>query len=1288
MDSNKLIVNQSTLTDIADAIRTKTNTSSPIPLTSFKQKILSIDSNGLVFNEADKINSSWQFYKLASTPTDKDYNDATYQDILNNGTFSNINLPHDFSIYNSFNSTSKSTYEGGYLDGGDAWYKKILNTTKDNDMRYFLYFEGIYMESDVIVNGTHLATHKNGYTNFIVDITDNVINGNNTIAVFVKNRQPSSRWYSGSGIYRDVYLLKSGKVGFGQQTVKITTPNLETEYPKDYCTTNVQFTIENKKTTSQTVSVDAVIKYLNSEVILKTSKSYTIPANTDVTKTENIIIATPKLWGVFDGHYYTLELTMKDSNGTTVSKSTTYYGYRWFKFDSNTGFWLNGKNIKLRGACMHHDLGVLGAEINQSAIDRQLRSLKDAGFNAIRLTHNPSCAEYTNACMKYGMMCIEEAFDCWTIQKKPYDYARFFLEHAESDIKSMVKRSRNNPCIIAWSLGNEIYDTKDAKSSQVLQDPTTTVQNLIAWVKSLDTTRPCTMGENGMQNTVAKAVANYLDVQGLNYSYYASYHNSFPNWCIYGSETTSALSSRGVYARDDTNYQCSSYDDDTVTWGSYAYVQIDRAESSAFCAGLFIWTGWDYIGEPTPFNKYPARSSYFGCVDIAGLPKDSYYLYQSMWTDKPMCHIVPMDWSQWTVGEDVLIMVYANASSVKLYLNGNLKATLTNKNISDATSKGSFYATIPFEKGRLVANAYDANNNLIAQDVVYTPYSPSKIGIKSDKLYYADGDLIFAEIDCLDKDGNICTLANNTVSVSVQGGGLIGVDNGDATSVLKYRSAEKPLFNGKAVAVIKPIATSITITATSNGLNNGTLTINKGDMTVYNVETKTFIDATQPYEYIEDTKPCTDLSISPTTIELNNTTKTSTITVTTTPTDTTDNVVYTSSNNDVALVNNGTVTAVNNGTCTITVTCGTQSKTCNVTVSGITVDCTSLTLSDTSVILTDESQHDITATVLPSNCTYEVVWSSSDTDVVAIDNGGHYTAVADGTANLIATCGSKTATCSVVVNLTGEKTLSSISVTKTKTTYEVNETYNYDDFTVTANYTNGTSRVVTDYTLNPQEVNTGLAGVYTVIVDYEEDGVTASENINITVVETPQPSDWDVEWNGEATLPSDFVTNDYATLVLNETTNKYELTTSASSYEASVTFNDRVVGSSIIEVEYETSNQSTGKGWNFGIEVIRDDTYKTRFVIFTFRNANVYFNSTASSNIIGANTVNTPIKVKLDLANANSGFANVYYNDELVKENASYNGMSTASTYAGKLYTTSADYKIKAIRVKYAPTET
>lgn len=1277
---------------ICNAIREKDGSTSIIRHQDIPERIKNIPVNkvsqsGLSFTSCQKMNDDWEFKLITSSPTSNEYNSTAAQIALSE-EFTKVNLPHDWSIYNSFNSSSKATYEGGYLDGGDAWYRKKL-TIEDIDNRYFLYFEGIYMESDVIVNGNHLATHKHGYTNFIVEITDVVnVGSENEILVYVKNKQPSSRWYSGSGIYRDVFLLKSGKVGFKQQSVIVTTPNLESEYLKGYCTTNIAYSVENTTSLSQSVSIVATLKYFGFELATKTF-SLSVGANSSINETFDMIVSDPKLWDEYDGQYYTLTLNMYNSEGKIISNSEVYYGYRYFKFDPNTGFWLNGRNLKLRGACMHHDLGCLGAEVNQSAIDRQIKKLKDAGFNAIRLTHNPSCAEFTNACMRMGMMCIEEAFDCWTISKKPNDYARFFMDYAESDVKSMVRRSINNPCVIMWSLGNEIYDTRSAKASRVLQDPIVTATNLRNWVRELDTTRPCTLGENTPNDSTALSVLDVLDVQGINYSNsrYKGLHTTYPNWCIYGSEATSAISSRCVYERDDTNYQCSSYDDDKVTWGAYAYDQLNKTNPE-YVAGMFVWTGWDYIGEPTPFNRYPCRSSYFGTIDIAGFPKDSYYLYQSMWINKPMCHIVPMDWNKWTVGENVRVMVYSNAAYIKLYLNGTLIDTYTNKSISDATSRGSFYGDVPFQKGRLVANAYDSDNNLIAQDVVYTADIPNKLVLKSEKVFYKDSeDLLFVEVDVCDKYDHLCTFADNTISVEVQNGVVIGLDSGDSTSVLPYRSSIKPAFHGKVMCVIRPNNNSVnvTITAKSEGLADGIITVNRGDMTVYTNNEAEFIDATEVYEFNATEYPCETISLNANSVTLNPENSTYQLVTTIAPENCTDSITYTTDNSSVALVdNNGLISLVNDGSCAITVTCGSKSATCSVVVENVSVDCDTLTLSETAITLNSRSQYDITANVTPENCTYEVSWRSDNEQIVVIDNGGHMTAVNNGTANIIATCGSKTATCIVTVDIEeADLSCKAIQLSSDTLTFTSNGT---QILTYTVDPENTTDSV--NWSSDNEEVATVKNGVVTatgngdcvITVICGKCSDTCAVNVTGYVA-----SNWDVEWNGEAELPEGLsLHTEYSTMVLNEDTGLYEVTTSTDNQEGGLKL-DNMFGHGVVEVELISDNWIKGSGWRNGIDV--RVTENKRIAVHNGM-GKMYWLTSSSSQIPNTELINGQSSIiRIDNTHrlidgvSNAG-SKIWVNGVLVWDDTTLSTDKDESKAYSNVWVTSSFSRIRAVRYK------
>lgn len=996
---------------------------------SYADKINDIVSSvGLNYETIENIDEGWKFYNITTSTTSNAYDSTTATAALaNTDAFTDVNLPHDWSIYLDFNSSSAGTYEGGYLDGGDSWYTKTITLdSEDSDKRIYLWFEGIYMESDILINGTHVFAHKNGYTPFLVEITDYVTAGaDNTIAVYVKNKQPSSRWYSGSGIERDVYLIKTNKTAIKQQGIVVTTPNLEDEYTNyGYATTHIAVTLENTLTDTQTGILTNTIKFNGQEICSK-SESVSL-ANGETSYSCDLVVSDPQLWGVFEGNYYELvtELTI---SGEIVSTSTTYYGYRYMNWDPDNGFYLNGTKTFLRGMCMHSDLGALGMEVNQSAIDRQLRILKDMGCNAIRLTHNASSPQYLNACMRYGIMAIEEAFDCWKYKKKTYDYARFFSDYAETDIKDMVRRGINNPAIIMWSLGNEVYDTNASYTTDTdgdgVYDSTDTVKDLVSWVKELDTTRPTTMGENKPTSKVALQVIDEVDVRGLNYSpaYYATWHTNHPTWPIYGSEQVSALSSRGKYSHDSTNYYCSSYDNDKVDWGAYAYSGLSSASSKTYVGGYFVWTGFDYIGEPTPFNKYPAKSSYFGVIDTCGFPKDIFYMYQSQWTDEPMCHICPMEWDDWDEDSSVTVMVYSNCASVSLYLNGTLHNTVK----SSAKSKYAFTFSVPFTKGRLVANAYDSDGNLVAQDYITSTHKAVGTKVTCDKRSVGkDSDeLLFFEADIIDRDGYFCGTADNEITFEVTGGTIVGVDNGHGASVERYKDTNKrTAFSGKALCIVKPDGSSSEVTCTASiedGTTAGSFTVTQvdnGDTIYYEDNTSEFIDATETFTFEEDKVACTGVTLDQTEITATST-DTITLTATVTPTDTTDTLTWSSSNTDVAIVStSGVVTPVNDGTAIITATCGDYSATCTITVSGVTVECTGISLDYTELTITDYAQHDVTATITPDGCTQEVSWESSDTNVVTV-TGGHITAIASGTATVTATCGSYSATCAITVEI-------------------------------------------------------------------------------------------------------------------------------------------------------------------------------------------------------------------------------------------------------------------------------
>ena len=787
-------------------------------------------------------------FKLISSTSDTSYNSTTETGKnYNDDSWDNISIPHDWSIYNSFNSSSPSGYEGGYLDGGDAWYRFKLKTAKLEGQKVYIYFDGIYMESDVYINGTKVKDNK-WYNPFYVEITDYLqYDNNDTLAVFVRNQQPSSRWYSGSGIIRNAYLVSANDVEIGINDIKITTPTLETDVKTNIANTKIDIKINS--TAAKTVNLVNEI-YFNNSLVKSNTKEITLSIGSN-SVTDTIQINNPTLWDEYSGNLYTLKTYVKEGE-VIYHSSETKYGYRYFKFDKDTGFWLNGKNLKLRGVCMHHDLGCLGAEVNKSAIERQIDLLIDMGVNAIRITHNPGSSEFLNVCAEKGILTIEEMFDCWTCAKKSNDFARYYNSHAKEVIDNTINRDKNNPSIIMWSIGNEIIRTSSSYDSATA---TGFVQNMINWIKAIDNERMVTMGDDTPTNSISQDCMQLLDVIGVNYgssSEYSSVKTAIPNKSIYGSETTSALSSRGVYARDNTNKQCSSFDDDKVNWGEYASIELKKHMTDInYLAGMFVWTGFDYIGEPTPFNKYPTKSSYFGIYDTCGFPKDIMYMYQSRWTNNPMVHILP-HWD-WTDG-NIKVWLYSNCYKVGLFLNGK---SLGEKLQTGIGNKYQFEYSVTYTKGTLVANGYNQSGDIVAQDIIYTSQgTPTTVKLSTDKTNVNIGsdDLVFITCDIVDKNGVIVPTANNKITFTVEGGTIVGTDNGDATCVEKYRINIKSAFNGKVLCVVKHngVRGNMIIKANGDNLSEKSITVVKGDKTTLTQKTKqSFIDATKPtiYDY-------------------------------------------------------------------------------------------------------------------------------------------------------------------------------------------------------------------------------------------------------------------------------------------------------------------------------------------------------------------------------------------------------------------------------------------------------
>lgn len=884
-------------------------------------------------NSYNILKNNWKFKLLSNNGTNTSYTNEISQN-YDDSAFENISIPHDWAIYKEFNSASLGGYESGYLDGGDGVYRIKLDTASLNGQKVFLYFNGIFMESEVYVNGNLIGLNK-WYNPFYFDITNNLnFDGNDTLAVLVRVKQPCSRWYSGAGIFRNVYLVTGNYIDVAINSIHVTTPNLETELTKGYATTNVKMSINNKNEESKNINIKNEI-YFNNELVAYNNEVKLL-SNGSSEYTCNILVPSPKLWHEYQGNLYTLK-TIIQIDGAEVYINYTKYGYRYFKFDKDTGFWLNGINMKLRGVCLHHDLGCLGAEVNKSAIERQIRILKNMGCNAIRITHNPASTELLEVCAKEGMLLIEELFDCWTSPKKANDFGRFFNEYSERVIKFTVNRGKNNPAIIMYSIGNEIIRVSGGLTEETA---TALVSNMINTIKAIDTERMVTMGEDRPDNAVARAVMQLMDVVGVNYgndSEYTSLREAYPEFKVYGSETTSAVSSRGIYARDNVNLQCSSMDNDFVSWGDSASAALKRHMDSDYLAGMFVWTGFDYIGEPTPFDKYPARSSYFGIIDLAGFPKDVYYMYQSRWTKKPMIHVLP-HWN-WNDGDTVGVMIYSNCDKVELFVNGVSKGIISKDNIG---SKYHYGYNVSYEAGTLLAKGMDSEGNVLVQEEIKTSSTPYKISLTSDKSLIKQGgdDLIFVECNVLDENDIVCRTASNLINFSVTGGTIVGTDNGDPTDVSSsLRYPNRKLFSGKALCVVKPDNTDadVIITATSDGLQQTSINVKKAQITAYAnsiVEISGDIESPLP-----PTPPtvnyATGISFNNNAVTLKQT-KQYQLEITLSGGDVYDSITYSANNENVSVTSSGLVTGNTLGESIITVTMIaneiTYEDTCTITV--------------------------------------------------------------------------------------------------------------------------------------------------------------------------------------------------------------------------------------------------------------------------------------------------------------------------------------------------------------------
>ena len=782
---------------------------------------------------------------------------------FDDASWRSLNLPHDWAIEGKFSKDNPSGTGGGALPGGIGWYRKTFDYKPSwKGKQIYIDFDGAYMNATVFINGHELGTRPYGYASFSYDLTPWLLPGKNVVAVRVDNaEQPNSRWYSGCGIYRHVWLRELNPVhvalwGTFVRQDKVTDKRVN-------CT--VVTDIDNKLNDGVKASLKTDIVAPNGLVVATATSKVDLAGNGNATVTQPMTFKNPVLWSTKNPAMYKVVSTVK-VDGQTVDEYVTKTGFRYLKFDAKTGFALNGERMKLNGVCLHHDAGALGAVVNKAAIERQLKILMEMGTNAIRSTHNPPAPELLELCDSLGLLVMDETFDMWRKKKTSHDYARYFPEWHERDLRDLVVRDRNHPSVIIWSIGNEVLEQwSDAKADTLSLEQANLILNfghgkdmlaaengemsvnslltkkLADMTKELDPTRPVTAGCNEPDPGNHLFRSGALDIIGFNYhdNNFKDVPKNFPGKPFVVTESVSALQTRGYYrmpsdsmyvwpARwdipfEDPSFSCSSYDNCHVPWGNTHEGTMRHVQDNDFIMGQFVWTGFDYLGEPTPFG-WPARSSYFGIVDLAGFPKDSYYMYQSQWRpDLNVLHLLP-HWN-WKEGEEVdMWAYYNNADEVELFLNGK------SQGVRKPNDK-NYHAMwrLKFEPGEVVAVSRKDGKE-VARDTVRTAGDPASIRLTPNrKEIAADGtDLVYVAAEVVDKDGNLCPWAVNDIYFDVEGAGFnAGVDNGSPISLEPFKASSRRAFYGKAMLIVQNDGREgeITVSAMSPELGTTKVTI-------------------------------------------------------------------------------------------------------------------------------------------------------------------------------------------------------------------------------------------------------------------------------------------------------------------------------------------------------------------------------------------------------------------------------------------------------------------------------
>jgi beta-galactosidase len=752
-----------------------------------------------------------------------------------------LDLPHDWAIEGPFDPKI-SPHQGSLPFFGVAWYRKRFTVPAASRGRsYAIEFDGAMSNSTVYLNGRALGGRPYGYIGFAVDLTPALnFGGDNVLAVRLAPEEHSSRWYPGAGIYRHVWIDATGPVRVARWGSFVTTPAVSDAR----ATVAVRTELQNADAQATSVVLETTVLAADGREVGRTSANATLAPNATTSVAAEVAVPKPSRWSVEHPYLYTAVTTVKRGSAV-LDQYRTPFGIRTIEWGPDKGFVVNGTRVPLRGVCDHHDLGALGSAVNTRALERQLEILKRMGTNAIRTSHNPPAPELLDLADRMGFLVMDEAFDMWGQPKVPNGHGKYFAEWGERDLRDMIRRDRNHPSVVMWSIGNEVREQSDPEGWKV-------ARRLTDIAHEEDKTRPTTAAFNEVENAIKNKLADQVDIPGLNYGIrqYAQVLADHPSWTVVASETESCVSSRGVYHLPLEAYfkhpslQISSYDVVAAPWAYCPDVEFAAQAENPRMLGEFVWTGFDYLGEPTPYfawdkprdeKDWPARSSYFGIIDLAGFPKDRYYLYQSQWTKPPMLHLLPhWNWAG-REGQKIPVMAYTNAEQVELSLNGRSLGRKTkgepyvipvNKRTSDElhfTTKYRLVWEVPYEPGTLEAVAYTAGRP-VAKTTVRTAGAAARVSLAPDRAtIHADGDdLSFLTVRVEDKDGTLVPGADNLVRFAVSGPGrIVAVDNGNPASLESFQAPERKAFSGMALVVVRSKrgeAGTIEVKAESEGL--------------------------------------------------------------------------------------------------------------------------------------------------------------------------------------------------------------------------------------------------------------------------------------------------------------------------------------------------------------------------------------------------------------------------------------------------------------------------------------